>query len=221
MRAVLSQADLDDALDKFRNKDSKSCSDEEKRRDRKALSQIHLHLSNNILQEVLQEKTAAALWLKLESICLSKDLTSKMHLKMKLFLHKLQDGGSVQNHLTVFKEIVSDLQAMEVKYEDEDSGSPQTSSKLSRFGQNSMSSSRSNERPASNRARKTESDGASLAASFSRALNCAACCCCCCCCCKCCWCLMCLLFGCVDETRCPRLDRPWWLEEDIIGCGCC
>ncbi|WVZ96478.1 hypothetical protein U9M48_042111, partial [Paspalum notatum var. saurae] len=51
---------------------------------------------------------------------MSKDLTSKMHLKMKLFLHKLQKGGSVPNHLTVFKEIVSDLQAMEVKYEDED-----------------------------------------------------------------------------------------------------
>ncbi|WVZ88330.1 hypothetical protein U9M48_034864 [Paspalum notatum var. saurae] len=122
MRAILSQADLDDALDKFGNKASTSWSDEEKRRDRKALSQIHLHLSNNILQEVLQEKTAAALWLKLESICMSKDLTSKMHLKMKLFLHKLQEGGSVPNHLTVFKEIVSDLQAMEVKYEDEDLG---------------------------------------------------------------------------------------------------
>ncbi|KAJ1273039.1 hypothetical protein BS78_06G249600 [Paspalum vaginatum] len=53
MRAVLSQADLDDALDKFGNKDTKNWSDEEKRRDRKALSQIHLHLSNNILQEVL------------------------------------------------------------------------------------------------------------------------------------------------------------------------
>jgi hypothetical protein len=122
MRAVLSQADLDDALDKFGNKNSDSWSEEEKRRDRKALSQIHLHLSNNILQEVLQEKTAAALWLKLESIYMSKDLTSKMHLKMKLFLHKLQEGGFVPNHLTVFKEIVFDLQAMEVKYEDEDLG---------------------------------------------------------------------------------------------------
>ncbi|KAJ1295042.1 hypothetical protein BS78_01G193400 [Paspalum vaginatum] len=50
MRAILSQADLDDALDKFGNKHSKSWSDEEKRRDRKALSQIYLHLSNNILQ---------------------------------------------------------------------------------------------------------------------------------------------------------------------------
>ncbi|WVZ50367.1 hypothetical protein U9M48_001625 [Paspalum notatum var. saurae] len=121
-RFSLWQVKMHDALDKFGNKDSKSWSDEERRRDRKALSQIHLHLSNNILQEVLQEKTAAALWLKLESICMSKDLTSKMHLKMKLFLHKLQEGGSVPNHLTVFKEIVSDLQAMEVKYEDEDLG---------------------------------------------------------------------------------------------------
>ncbi len=120
MRAIFAHTDLDDALDNFGNKDQKSWSDEEKRKDRKALSQIHLHLSNNILQEVLQEKTAAALWLKLESICMSKDLTSKMHLKMKLFTHKLQEGGSVLNHLSVFKEIVADLQSMEVKYDDED-----------------------------------------------------------------------------------------------------
>jgi hypothetical protein len=100
MRAVLAQADLDDALDKFGNKDSKTWSDDEKKKDSKALSHIHLHLSNNILQEVLQEKTAAALWLKLESICMSKDLTSKMHMKMKLYMHKLQEGGSVSTHLS-------------------------------------------------------------------------------------------------------------------------
>jgi hypothetical protein len=45
-----------------------------------------------------------------------------MHLKMKLYTHKLQEGGSVLNHLLVFKEIVSDLQAMEVDYDDEDLG---------------------------------------------------------------------------------------------------
>ncbi|WVZ89612.1 hypothetical protein U9M48_035991 [Paspalum notatum var. saurae] len=87
MRAVLSQADLDDALEGFSKKDVKAWTDEEKRKDRKALSHIHLHLSNNILQEVLAEKTAAALWPKLESIRMSKDLTGKMHMKMKLFTH--------------------------------------------------------------------------------------------------------------------------------------
>ena len=45
-----------------------------------------------------------------------------MHLKMKLYTHKLQEGGSVINHLSVFKEIVSDLQSMEVDYDDEDLG---------------------------------------------------------------------------------------------------
>ena len=120
MRAVLAHPDLDDALEKFGKADQVTWTPEEVRKDRKAMSLIHLHLSNNILQEVLKEKTAAALWLKLESICMSKDLTSKMHVKMKLFTHKLQEGGSMMNHLSVFKEIVSDLQAMEVKYEDED-----------------------------------------------------------------------------------------------------
>ena len=57
MRAVLAHTDLDDTLDNFENKDQKSWSDEEKRKDYKAFSQIHLHLSNNILQE----KTAPAL----------------------------------------------------------------------------------------------------------------------------------------------------------------
>ena len=89
MRAVLAHTDLDDALNGFNLKPQESWSADEKKMDRKALSQIHLHLSNNILQEVLQEKTAAAFWLKLESICMSKDLTSKMHVKMKLFSHKL------------------------------------------------------------------------------------------------------------------------------------
>ncbi|CAD6231032.1 unnamed protein product [Miscanthus lutarioriparius] len=67
-----------------------------------------------------REKTTAELWLKLELICMSKDLTSKMHVKMKLLTHKLQEGGSVMNHLSIFKEIVADLVSMEVKYDDED-----------------------------------------------------------------------------------------------------
>ena len=76
---------------RFGGKGQKSWAAEEKRKDRKALSLIQLHLHNDILQEVLQEKTATELWLKLESICMSKDLTSKIHMKMKLLMHKLQE----------------------------------------------------------------------------------------------------------------------------------
>jgi hypothetical protein len=122
MQAVLSQTDLDDALEGFRKKDVRTWTDEEKCKDHKALSHIHLHLSNNILQEVLAEKTAVVLWLKLESICMSKNQTSKMHMKMKLFTHKLQEGGSILNHVASFKEIVANLQSMKISYDDEDLG---------------------------------------------------------------------------------------------------
>ena len=81
---------------------------------------IQLHLSNEILQEVLKEKSAKALWEKLEELYQSKDLMSKLHVKIKLFSHKLQEGGSVMNHMSVFKELVSDLASMELKYADED-----------------------------------------------------------------------------------------------------
>ena len=40
MRAILTQTKVDDALDKFGDKDSKSWTDEEKRKDRKTLTQI-------------------------------------------------------------------------------------------------------------------------------------------------------------------------------------
>jgi hypothetical protein len=89
MRAVLVHHNLDDALEGFEKKDQKAWTLDEVRKDRKALSMIHLQLSNNVLKECLDKKSAAVLWLKLELICMQKDLTSKMHIKMKLFTHKL------------------------------------------------------------------------------------------------------------------------------------
>ena len=65
MRAILSQtSDLDEALDAFGKKDAKEWTPEEKRKDHRALSLTQLHISNDILQEVLQEKSVAALWVK-------------------------------------------------------------------------------------------------------------------------------------------------------------
>jgi hypothetical protein len=81
---------------------------------------IHLQLSNNVLQECFEEKSDATLWLKLESICMQKDLTSKMHIKMKLFTHKLQEKGFILMHISVFTEIMANLTSMEVKFDDED-----------------------------------------------------------------------------------------------------
>ncbi|KAG8496510.1 hypothetical protein CXB51_008987 [Gossypium anomalum] len=89
--------DLEDALLEIDKMPSTLTDEEKKRKDRKALTQLHLHLSNEILQDVMKEKTAAALWKRLEQICMSKTLT-------------------------MFKEILSNLEAMEIQYDKEDLG---------------------------------------------------------------------------------------------------
>ncbi|KAG8488508.1 hypothetical protein CXB51_016430 [Gossypium anomalum] len=121
MQADLAQIDLEDALLGI-DKMPSTLTDEEKRKDRKELTQLHLYLSNEILQDVMKEKTAAVLWKRLEKICMSKTLTSKLHMKQRLYAHRLEEGASVHEHLTVFKEILSNLEAMEVQYDKEDLG---------------------------------------------------------------------------------------------------
>ncbi|KAG8499473.1 hypothetical protein CXB51_005963 [Gossypium anomalum] len=122
MQAVLAQMDLEDALLGIDKMPSTLTDEEKKRKDRKTLTQLHLHLSNEILQDVMKEKTAAALWKRLEQICMSKTLTSKLHMKQRLYAYRLEEGASVHEHLTVFKEILSNLEAIEVQYDKEDLG---------------------------------------------------------------------------------------------------
>ncbi|KAG8473056.1 hypothetical protein CXB51_034969 [Gossypium anomalum] len=122
MQAVLAQMDLEDALLGIDKMPSTLTDEENKRKDRKALTQLHLHLSNEILQDVMKEKTAATLWKRLEQICMLKTLTSKLHMKQRLYAHRLEEGASVHEHLTVFKEILSNLEAIEVQYDKEDLG---------------------------------------------------------------------------------------------------
>ena len=95
---------------------------EKQRRDRKALSQTHLLLSNQILQDILKKKIVITLWLKLEQSCMTKSLTSKLHLKQQMYPHHITKYTSLEDHLTIFKEIVSDLETMEVKYNEENLG---------------------------------------------------------------------------------------------------
>ncbi|KAG8496956.1 hypothetical protein CXB51_008162 [Gossypium anomalum] len=122
MQAVLAQMDLEDALLGIDKMPSTLTDEEKKRKDRKALTQLHLHLSNEILQDVMKEKIVAALWKRLEQICMSKILTSKLHMKQCIYAHCLEEGASVHEHLTMFKEILSNLEAMEVQYDKEDLG---------------------------------------------------------------------------------------------------
>ena len=66
MQAVLAQMDLEDTLLGIDKMLSTLTNEEKKRKDRKALTQLHLYLSNKILQDVMKEKTVVALWKRLE-----------------------------------------------------------------------------------------------------------------------------------------------------------
>lgn len=79
MRAIIAQLHLDDVLLGIDQMPIVWSLEEKQRKDRKIIFHIHLYLSNNISHEVLKDKTTATLWLKLEHICMTEDLTSKMH----------------------------------------------------------------------------------------------------------------------------------------------
>ena len=60
------------------------------------------------------------LWMKLEQLCMKKTLTCKMHLKQRLYSHHMTECMSLEDHLTIFKEIVSNLENMDLKVKNGD-----------------------------------------------------------------------------------------------------
>ena len=87
--------DLDEALIGLDKMSSSLTKEEKEHKDRKALSHIHLHLLNHTSQDILKEKIVTTLWLKLEELCMMKSLTSKLHLKQRLYSHYMVEGTSL------------------------------------------------------------------------------------------------------------------------------
>ncbi|KAJ9548963.1 hypothetical protein OSB04_021506 [Centaurea solstitialis] len=120
MRDVLIQLELDEALLGVEKMPTTLSPEEKIKKDLKAQSQIRLHLSHDVLQDVLKETSAAAIWLKLEQLLMTKSLPNKLHLKQRLFYLKMAEGSSLSSHLSTFKELVCNLENMDVTYEDDD-----------------------------------------------------------------------------------------------------
>ena len=59
----------------------------------KAQSLIRLHLSNDILQNVTEEETSYQIWSKLDRMFMEKSLPNKLHMKLKLYVLRLFEGG--------------------------------------------------------------------------------------------------------------------------------
>ncbi|CAL1376211.1 unnamed protein product [Linum trigynum] len=119
MQALLKQQGLWAPLSE---KSKKKSIDEEEwiTLEEKAHSTILLCLADDIITEVAIEKTAAGLWLKLESLYMTKSLTNKLHMKQRVFSLRMEEGTPLRNHLDQLNTILLDLRNIDVKVDGED-----------------------------------------------------------------------------------------------------
>lgn len=68
----------------------------------------------------VKEKSVVGLWLKLERLCRTKSLKSKLHLKQHFYSNRLTEGTSLEDHLSVLRKIGIDLETIEAKYDEKD-----------------------------------------------------------------------------------------------------
>nr|KYP64673.1 Retrovirus-related Pol polyprotein from transposon TNT 1-94 [Cajanus cajan] len=120
MEAILIQQGCAEAI-KGEEKMSSSLTQKEKTNMiEKARSAIILCLGDKALREVAREKTAAAMWLKLESLYMTKSLAHRLCLKQRLYSFKMTETKSIVDQLAEFNKILDDLENIEVQLEDED-----------------------------------------------------------------------------------------------------
>ena len=62
----------------------------------KSHSTIMLCLADDVITEVSDEEIAAGLWLKLESLYMTKSLTNKLLLKQRLFGLRMAEGTQLR-----------------------------------------------------------------------------------------------------------------------------
>lgn len=106
MKAVLTQNGLKKALVGKSNKPVTMTDEQWDELDEKALSAIQLCLSKEVLREVVHETTASGLWLRLESLYMTKSLANKLRLKERLYTLRMTEGTPIQSHLDEFNSII-------------------------------------------------------------------------------------------------------------------
>jgi hypothetical protein len=120
VKDLLVQLGLVKALYGKTKKSEKMTDDEWEELDMKAVSTIWLLLADEVMYDVMEENSTSGIWLNLEKRYMSKSLTNKLHLKQKLYGLKMIEGADLRQHINTFKQIISDMLRIDIKFEDED-----------------------------------------------------------------------------------------------------
>ncbi|GKD28317.1 retrovirus-related pol polyprotein from transposon TNT 1-94 [Tanacetum coccineum] len=121
MRCLLIQHDWEAVLDPFPKTMTNADKITALKTDiyKKAHNALLLCLDNKVLREVNKEDSAAGVWLKLETLYMTKSLANKLYLKKKLFTFYMDSGKKLSDHIDEFNKLVGDLANIDVEIDDE------------------------------------------------------------------------------------------------------
>jgi hypothetical protein len=88
--------------------------------DARALSAICLCLTDNVLFNIVTEKTTVGLWSKLGSLYMTKSLKNRIFLKRQLYSLRMKEGTKIADNLNTFNTLLVQLNSMGVKFESKD-----------------------------------------------------------------------------------------------------
>ena len=80
-----------------------------------ALTTIQLSLSDEVLREFSQKKTAKELWDALSDAYQDKSLTNRIILQQQLYSYKMKPGADLMGHVDALTTLVMNLKAAELK----------------------------------------------------------------------------------------------------------
>jgi hypothetical protein len=88
--------------------------------DARALSAIRMCLVDDVLFNIVTEKTTIGLWTKMEILYMTKSLMNRIFLKRKLCSLCMKEGTKIVDHLNTFNTLLVQLNSMGVKFKYED-----------------------------------------------------------------------------------------------------
>lgn len=88
--------------------------------DMKAASQIRLCLAKNVLANVVGLSTTREIWDKLEELYQTKSVSNRLYLKEQFYKLQMEEGTKISDHLSILNGIISELETLGVKIDDED-----------------------------------------------------------------------------------------------------
>ena len=84
------------------------------------MGMIQLSMFNEVLHEIVHKESVPSAWWKLESLYMTKSLASRLHLKQRLYMLRMNESMLVKHHMDEFTSIIMDLENADVKIDDED-----------------------------------------------------------------------------------------------------